>query len=285
MKTRASTARHVAVSARLLFKDLIRRRLTLVLLFLVPALFDAVVLATTTNRETEVTLGALVDPGATIHRRGAKRDPFDLELLDDGSRLVSERGVTLVYLGAAAVGFLTCFLAFNLVNGRTAADARLVLCGYRPRDVLAAKLVVLLSLVSVLALYETAIIRPYVTPVHWGRVVAGFFLGGLSYGAAGLLIGAVVKHELEGIFSIVLLINVDVGWLQNPIYYASSDNRRIIESLPGYGPMQLALAGAFTERLPPGAVGRSLVYAAVLLILALGAFALRIRPARGGGTA
>src|SRR5438445_7759905 len=54
----------INVSARLLLKDLLRRRITLLLLLIVPALFDAVVLATTTARTVDVTLGTLVEEGA-----------------------------------------------------------------------------------------------------------------------------------------------------------------------------------------------------------------------------
>jgi len=274
--------RRVFVVARLLFKDVLRRRLTLVLLFLVPAIFDAIVLATTEKEHRmEITIGSLVEPGATIHRAGARRDLFDTDLFDDGSREVSERGVTLVYLGTAAVCFLAAFLAFNLVQNRAAADARLVLAGYKPREVLASKLVVLLSLVLVVTVFETAFIRPYVAPVHLGRVALGFFLGGLAYGCAGLFIGSVVRHELEGVFSIVLLTNVDAGWLQNPIYYAPSSNRRIIESMPGWAPTQITLAGAFDDHLPPGMLSHALLYSIALLAAALLAFALRIRPSGG----
>lgn len=39
------------------------------------------------------------------------------------------------------------------------------------------------------------------------------------YSCYGLMVGAISLHELEGIFLIVLLANIDVGWLQNPSYY------------------------------------------------------------------
>src|SRR5690606_29348426 len=106
-------------AARLLFKDLLRRRLTLVLLFVVPALFDAIVLITTASRDVEITIGSLVEEGAEIHVPGTDRNPFDLGLLDDGSRMVDERVLSLTFLGGTAVCFLACFLAFYLVHKRT----------------------------------------------------------------------------------------------------------------------------------------------------------------------
>jgi hypothetical protein len=277
MKSAPDGLRRIAIAARLLVKDLLRRRITLLLLFLVPALFDAIVLVTTAKREIEVTIGTLVEAGAEVLPPGARRDPFDLRLLDDGSRVVDERSLSLVFLGTTAVCFLACFLAYSLVHDRTEVDARLVLAGYRPHEVLCAKLAVLLGLVLVLAVYETAIVRPYLAPQHLGRVVSGFFLGGLVYGCFGLLIGAISVQELTGIFLIVLVANVDVGWLQNPIYYASSERRALIEALPGYYPMQLAVVGAFTDALPVGIVWRPICYAGAALLAALLAFWLRIR--------
>jgi hypothetical protein len=273
-------ARRVATAARLLLKDLLRRRIAIVLLFVVPALFDGVVLATTASREVEVTLGSLVEDDEAIKTPESAPDPFDTALDDDGARKVDEQQLSLVFLGAAAVSFLACFLAFNLVHRRRDADARLVLAGYRAHEVLLSKLVVLLGLVAVLAVYETVILRPWVVPRQATVLVEGFFFGGLIYGCLGMLVGAIAKHELEGVFAIVLLTNVDIGWLQNPIYFAHSQRRSLIRSLPGYGPAQLATVGAFTDDAPHGALLRAGLYACAALGCALLAFGLRIRPPR-----
>ena len=276
----SSAIRRVAVAARLLLKDLLRRRLTLVLLFIVPALFDGVVLATTVSRQIEVTIGSLVEEGAEIKTPETPPDIFDTNLLDNGSRQVDQRQLSLTFLGHAAVCFLACFLAFNLVHKRKDVDARLVLAGYRPREVLLAKLAVLLVLVALLAVYETAVIRPWLVPKHVDRVGLGLLLGGLTYGCLGFLIGALVKQELEGIFLIVLLTNVDVGWLQNPIYFAHSQRRALIEHLPAYGPTQIAVTGALFDDAPMDVFGRSLLYLAVVAALSTLIFGIRIRPAR-----
>ncbi len=278
MSTAGDRARRVGVAARLLLKDLLRHPVTLLVLFVVPALFDAIVLVTTGHRNVEVTIAALVEEGATIHVPGTAPGLLDLGLSDNGSRTVDQPSLSLVFLGTAAVCFLSCFLAFNLVHKRKDVDARLVLAGYRAHEVLAAKLLVLGALVALLAVYETAIVRPWLSPRQVGRVAEGFFLRGLVYGTLGLLVGALTRHELAGIFSIVLLTNVDVGWLQNPIYYAASERRSIIESLPGHYPTQLALVGAFADFVPSGVIGRSLAWAGGVLALALVAFGLRIRP-------
>jgi hypothetical protein len=277
--------RRVAVATKLLARDLFRRRIAVVLLFVVPALFDAVVLATTVSRQVEVTMGTLVDEGAAIETPESPADALDTSLDDNGSRKLDERQLSLVFLGTAAVCFLACFLAFNLVHKRKDVDARLVLAGYGAHEVLVAKLLLLLGIVAALAVYETAILWPWAAPRHLPLLLAGFFSGGVIYGCLGLLLGALVRNELEGIFLIVLFTNIDVGWLQNPIYYAHSQRRGLIESLPGYGPVQLSAVGALTDDVPHGALARSLVYAGALVAAALVLFWLRIAPPRPRSTA
>ena len=269
------TARRVRTATRLLMMDLMRRRIALLLLFVVPALFDAVVLVTTASRDVDVTVASLVEAlPRTSSRLDVLADAFD----DDGTRTVDERRLSLVFLGVAAVSFLACFLAFNLVHKRREVDARLVLAGYRAHEVMVAKLMVLLALVALLAGYETVIVWPWVVPRHPLLLGGGLFLGGLIYGCLGMLVGALLKGELEGIFAIAFLTNIDAGWLQNPIYFAHSQQKGLIRSLPGYGPVQLAVVGAFTDDEPKGALLRALLWAGCTLVIALLAFGSRIRP-------
>lgn len=269
----------VALAARFALRDLLRRPLVLPLLFLIPALFHAVVLATTRSRPVDVMIAVLREDGAL--EPGA--NPFFEDLFDDGLRRLDARSLALVFLGLAASGFLSAFVAFYLAHGRIGVDRRLALAGFRAGDLAAAKLVVLLVLVFVLAVYETGL----VWTLGEARRPLGLFLalgaGALVYGCIGLALGALVRHELQGILVLVLLANIDIGWLQNPAYYAKSAGRWLIESLPGFWPTQAAVVLALTDA-DFGAV------AAPLAALVTGAVAtaflalrLRLRPAAPGG--
>jgi len=277
----ADSLHRVAVAAALLFRDVFRRRFALVLIFVVPALFDTVVLLTTTSRAVRVTVASLredvaegPDPGGT---------PLDLGVIDDGVRRVDQRQLSLVFLGHAAVCFLACFLAFNLVARRREVDRRLVLAGYRTVEVLLAKVAVLGLIVVLLVGWQTALIVPWLAPHRLARLSLGLLLGGLTYGGIGLLIGAVVRQELEGIFLIVLSTNVDPGWLQNPIYFGQSQRPQLISALPGFASTQLTVLGAFFEDCPPALVAQGLLSCVAILLLAVTLFGLRIRPPRSTG--
>jgi hypothetical protein len=277
----ADSLHRVGVAATLLFRDVFRRRFALVLLFVVPAVFDTVVLLTTAPRPVRVTVAALQEDLADA--AAPSGNFLDLGVIDDGVREVDRRQLSLVFLGHAAVCFLACFLAFNLVARHREVDRRLVLAGYRTAEVLTAKVAVLGLIVVLLVCWQTALIRPWLAPRQPGLLALGLLLGGLSYGGLGLLIGAVVRQELEGIFLIVLLTNVDPGWLQNPIYFSQSQNPQFITSLPAFVSTQLTVLGAFSDERPEGLVARGAVYCAAILLVAVGLFGARIRPPRRAG--
>jgi len=128
------------------------------------------------------------------------------------------------------------------------------------------------------------LIRPWLEPRQWAVLALGLLLGGLAYGAIGLLIGVAVKQELEGIFLILLLTNLDPGWLQNPLYFAESQRPELITALPAFAPTQLTVLGAFFDEPAAGPlVARGVLYGAALLVVAVLLFTLRLRPRPAAG--
>lgn len=241
---------------RLTLLSLIRRRIVLLLFFLVPSLFGGLIVLTTTSRPIQFQLGSLGDAVFVT---------------------VPQRHEGLVFICLTAVGLLTAFLALDLVQRNSDAHRRLVLCGYRPGELIAAQLAVLLGVIVVVAGYVMLLLPLFFKPERFGLVLLGLILGGWVYGCYGLLVGAVFRRELEGILFVVLLAAIDVGWLQNPIYYAEAQNQAIIRSLPAYFPAQLSMAAAFTtESVLQPAVG-SFLYGAALMAGALLVYVLRMR--------
>ena len=142
-----------------------------------------------------------------------------------------------------------------------------------------AKVIVLAATMIVLSAYCLGGLRIFFVPKHLGSVLAGLVLVGYVYGCYGLLIGALWERELESIFSVILLTNVDVGWLQNPLFYTEAENKAIVHYLPAYFPVQVAMTGAFTDNDIGQSVLASLAYGTALLVFALALFWRRVRRA------
>ncbi len=81
--------------------------------------------------------------------------------------------------------------------------------------------------------------------------------------------------------SVVLLTNIDVGWLQNPIFYTEATYREVIRYLPGYFPSQVATVAAFTPASLSAPILGALGYAGGLLLLAAAMSAYKLRTFQG----
>ncbi len=243
----ARTSVAVELTARLL----LRNRVAMALMVILPLLFFALIAITT----------------------GTQPTPFTLSAVSETTRVVVPRDHEgLVFMGLAAVGFVSAFLGFHLIARQGEASRRLVLCGYRPWQIVVSRLAVLAIAIVAVSALSGAMLRAFFAPSHLVATGVGFVAVGLVYGCYGLLAGALFPRELEGILSIVLLTNVDLAWLQNPVYYTEAQHRAVIRALPGYWPAQAGMIGAFSDHSIWRAAGMSLVYAGALLAIAVSLF-------------
>jgi hypothetical protein len=192
---------HVLISAVMSVRELLRNRLVLVLAALLPLISFAFAVLSTGERTIAVRLAQA-----------------PLAVLTEAT----ERDQAILFLAVAAVGLMSAFFGANLVQQRVEANRRLVLCGYRASELIAAKLLVLCCITAAVSLYTLLLLIPLVQPMRPGGVFLGLWLAAWVYGAYGLLVGSVLRRELETVFAIVLLINLDAGWLQNPVYYLTT---------------------------------------------------------------
>lgn len=237
-------------------RELFRTRIVVILLFLIPTLFYVIVALTATERLLMFKLAAL-SSGLMIE--------------------VSERSESLIFIGSAAVGLLTSYLALGMVQKHSEANRRLIICGFPPALLLIAKLAVLFSIMIIVGGYVAAMLPIFFRPERFLLVILGFVLIGYVYGCYGLIIGAVMRRELEGILFIVLLANIDAGWLQNPVYYDGAQNQIAIRILPAYFPTQVSMGAAFTREALHMPILGSLAYGTGFLIIALTIYYLRMQ--------
>jgi ABC-2 type transport system permease protein len=254
--------RFVTTYASMSARRLVRHRVAVVLLLVIPTLFCSIIVLITPDRMVTLQLPTVDD--AAIQQ-------------------VNEREETIVFIGCAAVCLLTAFFALHLVQQQWAVDRRLMVAGYRSSELLTAKLVVLGGVMVVTSVYVSWLLSVYVEPRHRWYTLAGFLFGGYVYGCYGLLVGTFVRRELEGILCVILLSNIDVSWLQNPIIYAAAEQQAVIRMLPGFYPVQITMTGTFTDHSVLDPMGHALAYGSLFLAVVLVVYALRMRVGGGGG--
>ena len=117
--------------------EVLRGRLVLVLVAVIPTLFFLIAYLTTTLEPLAFKLGSVADGViVTVHQR------------DEAA----------VFIGLGATGLLTSFIGLKLLQRDVESHGRLVLCGYKAWELLAAKLTVLLVVVCVVALYVSVVL-------------------------------------------------------------------------------------------------------------------------------
>jgi hypothetical protein len=251
---------YIATAAAMTVRELARKRLVLVLALCVPVVLFAAEFATEGNQIVRVRFAA-----------AAER-----------VRSVEELDQSLLFISIAATGLISAFFASSLIQRQLDANRRLVLCGFRATELITARLAVLLGIIAAAALYTWFALEVFTRLELFTRprfsvgVLLGITVGAFVYGCYGLLVGTLFRSELESIFAIIVLINVDAGWLQNPIYYQNAGSKWLIEALPAHYPSQIAYLSAFTSEPIGRLVAYGLAYGAVFLLAALVLYAGRM---------
>jgi len=240
----------------MILKMLFRRRIVLLLMVLMPIIFLGVVRLTASSRAIPFRLASLSEA------------VFIMEPL---------RNISLIFFSLTATGFLVSFLALSLIQSNSDANRRLVICGYHPFELLISNLIALLLIIILTAAYIGLLINIFFRVDHFFAYVFGLTLIGFVYGCYGLTVGSLVRGRLEGVFLIVMLANIDAGWLQNPMYYAEASNNAIIRLLPAYYPAQSAIISAFTDYSVSRAAFLSLLYGTCFLVISLMVYYYRMK--------
>lgn len=238
----------IYISFLMVLRMLIRRRIVLILFTIIPAVFFSIVALTTSNRILPFRIASL------------ETDVF-IE--------VSEKEISLLFFAVAVTGFLVSFLALNLIQKNNEANRRLIICGYHPLELLLSNLISLLFIIILIAVYIGMLSSTFFPLNHLFLLIYGLFLTGIVYGCYGLAVGSFIKGELEGVLLIVLLVNIDAGWLQNPLFYAEAQNQQLIRFLPAYFPSQTAIIAAFTDYSVINAGLNSLFYGLCFLVISM----------------
>ncbi len=197
---------------------------------------------------------------------------------------VDGHNLTLITAGLSSITLITGFVVFATVRRARAFDRRLVLSGYRPSALIAAKTSGALVQAVAIGAYAAIVMLFFWRPAGLWAIAVTFMLAAATYAALGLLIGVLVRGDLEGFFLIIMISLLDT-FFQNPVDNPLA-NKPMLEFFPSYGPTQFAAAGAFHHQVLAGMAAASLAWAAVFALLGLAVLRLRMpRPARAAASA
>jgi ABC-2 type transport system permease protein len=208
--------------------------------------------------------------GSMIPHRGAT-----FILRSNGTRLVVDgHDLTLITAGLSAITLITGFVVFSATRRAIPFDRRLILSGYQPAALITAKTVAALAVAAAVGGYAAVVMLAFWRPAGLWSVAVAFILAAASYAALGLLVGVLVRGDLEGFFLIIMTAMLDT-FLENPVDNPLA-NKPILEFFPSYGPTQFAAAGAFHHQVLPAMVALSLAWTATFALLGLAVLRLRM---------
>lgn len=207
--------------------------------------------------------------------------PLAFKLFSTGARLhVDGRDLTLVTAGMNALTIITGFAVFTAIRRALPLDRRLVYCGYRQSVLIAAKGAATTAVATAVALYASVVLLAFWRPPPgaWASVLAGFTVMAAEYGALGLLLGVLVKGDLEGFFLIIMGSLMDT-FLQNPVGNPIA-NHPILEYFPSFGPTQFAIGESLGNTVLWADLALGLAWAFAMIAAAMVVFRLRTRVRR-----
>ena len=197
----------------------------------------------------------------------------------DATVVVDGHNLTLITAGLSAITLITGFVVFAAVRRSLPFDRRLVLSGYRHSALIAAKTNAALAQAVGIGAYAALVMLVFWRPAGIWAIAVTFILGAATYAAFGLLVGVLVRGDLEGFFLIIMISLLDT-FLENPVENPLA-NKPILEFFPSYGATQFAGAGVFHHQALAGMVALSLAWTAAFALLGLVVLRLRLpRPAR-----
>ncbi len=230
----------VAVATRLGFREQGRRPLLLVLLVVVPFFFITFAIAITQRLPREISLPAA------------------------GQVLTNMRDIHGAVMAAITVSFLAGLLGVFLMQSVRQADRRLVVAGFRPREVLVPRVLVLIAASTLVLAVSLAVTALSFQPKLWPPFTIGNLLTGLIYVMLGALTGSVVDG-LGATYLMLFGAMFDLGIVQNPMFGTGAPPAWGA-LLPGYGHGRVIIAAAFSDHFHAwGALAVSLGWALALV--------------------
>jgi hypothetical protein len=207
--------------------------------------------------------------------------PGPIDLVEGGRQftaLLSERRMHAATMVPVTAAFLAGLTGLFVVTGSAGGDRRLVLAGFRPREVLAGRLGVIGAATGLTTAVAVAVSGIWYPPRQWVVFAGANVLIALTYALIGVLVGPLVGR-LGGLYLILLLAFIDVGLGQSVMFPSGPPAWGAF--MPARGASRVMLDGAFTNRFDQvGYLALGLAWLAALTAATAVVFHRRVGSAR-----
>lgn len=211
------------VATRMGFREQARRPLLIVLLVALPFFFITRAIAATEPLPRSIGL-----PGG------------------GGQVLTNMRDIHGANMAAITVAFLAGLVGLFIMQSAREADRRLVVAGFRVREVLVPRAVVLTAAVALVVAVSLAVTALSFSPHIWAAFAVGTILVGLIYALIGVILGSTLGR-LGATYIMLFGAMLDLGIVQNPMF-GSGEPPGWGSLLPGYGPGRVIVDAAFSAQ-------------------------------------
>lgn len=209
---------------------------------------------------------------------GANQVPFYVRAVGR-SITVDARSLGQITIALQANALIVGFTMFIATARSAPFDRRLAQAGYPRLSLVLAKVTSLMLAAAAVAVYTTAWMRLYWLPQQPVLLAAGVFIAALVYGGIGILLAAVLRSELAGMFLLIMTSIIDIA-LQNPVLNMAGAARSLLSMLPAYGAMQSAITSVGLHLVPWSYLALGLCWATGTAALGITAFVVRTRSHR-----
>ena len=173
-------------------------------------------------------------------------DPAPVRLVEAGRNFIAILSMADVH-GAIMVAITVAFLAglagLFVVLGSADGDRRLVLAGFKTREVLASRLGIIAMAALLVTTVSLAVTSFSFQPEQWPTFALASLAVAVTYAMIGVVVGPIVG-KLGGLYLMFILPFLDVGLAQNVMFDAAPPTWGAW--MPGRGTMSLLIDGAFT---------------------------------------
>lgn len=228
------------------------------------------------NRLALVILVAFVPVWTLLAYRLTASTPVPFFVRPAGESILVPANTLSQITGALqAIALIVGFMMFVATARSVSFDRRLVQSGYPWLCLASAKVTSMVLIAAAVAMYTTAWMQLFWRPQQLMLLTASMFLGALIYGGIGIMLAAVLRTELAGMFLLIMISFIDLG-VQNPIATPVAGSP-VLRALPAYGAMQSAATSVGLDMVPWRYLALGSCWAVATAVVGMTAFKLRTR--------